>query len=84
MPVLEAEYRKAGYRPYYQLFNSKWWGVPQNRERYIVIGIRDTITEEFTYPEEQHEYVPKLSTILEDNVAENFYIDDEKAKSIID
>lgn len=84
LPVLEAEYRKAGYKPYYELFNSKWWGVPQNRERYIVIGIRDTITEEFTYPEEQHEYVPKLSSILETDVAENFYIDDEKAKSIID
>ena len=84
LPVLEAEYRKAGYKPYYELFNSKWWGVPQNRERYIVIGIRDTITEEFTYPEEQHEYVPKLSSILDTDVAENFYIDDEKAKSIID
>lgn len=84
LPVLEAEYRKAGYTPYYQLFNSKWWGVPQNRERYIVVGIRDTITEEFVYPEEQHEYIPKLSTILEDNVAENFYIADEKAKSIIE
>lgn len=35
LPVLEAEYGKAGYKCHAQLFNSKYWGVPQNRERYI-------------------------------------------------
>lgn len=84
LPVLEAEYGKAGYKCHAQLFNSKYWGVPQNRERYIVVGTLDTLPDTYEYPEEQHEFVPKLSTILEKDVPENFYIDDEKARKIID
>lgn len=84
LPVLEAEYRKAGYISHAQLFNSKYWYVPQNRERYIVVGTLDTLPDSYEYPEEQHEFVPKLSSILDTDVPENFYIDDEKARKIID
>lgn len=84
LPVLEAEYRKAGYKCHAQLFNSKYWGVPQNRERYIVVGTLDSLPDTYTYPEEQHDYVPKLSTILEADVDDKFYIADEKAHKIID
>lgn len=84
LPVLETEYDIAGYTCHYQLFNSKFWGVPQNRERYIVVGTLKILPDVFIFPEEQHEYVPKLSTILEKNVDEKFYIADEKARKIID
>ena len=84
LPVLEAEYGKAGYKCHAQLFNSKYWGVPQNRERYIVVGTLDSLPDTYTYPEEQHDYVPKLSTILEENVDDKFYIADEKEHKIID
>lgn len=84
LPVLEAEYGKVGYKCHAQLFNSKYWGVPQNRERYIVVGTLDSLPDTYTYPEEQHDYVPKLSTILEADVDDKFYIADEKAHKIID
>ena len=84
LPVLEAEYGKAGYKCHAQLFNSKYWGVPQNRERYIVVGTLDSLPDTYTYPEEQHDYIPKLSTILEADVDDKFYIADEKAHKIID
>lgn len=84
LPVLEAEYAKRGYRTYYTMFNSKYWYVPQNRERYFVIGIRNDIKGDFLFPVEQHEYVPKLSSVLEKNVDEKYYISDDKAKVIID
>lgn len=84
LPVLEAEYGKAGYKCHAQLFNSKYWGVPQNRERYIVVGTLDSLPDTYTYLEEQHDYVPKLSTILEADVDDKFYIADEKAHKIID
>lgn len=84
LPVLEAEYGKAGYKCHAQLFNSKYWGVPQNRERYIVVGTLDSLPDTYTYPEEQHDYVPKLSTILEADVDDKFYIADEKTHKIID
>ncbi len=84
LPILEAEYAKRGYKAYYTLLNSKYWDVPQNRERYFVVGIREDISAEFTFPTEQHDHVPKLSSILESNVDEKYYINDDKARTIID
>lgn len=85
LPVLEEEYAKQGYVMYYQLYNSKYWGVPQNRERYFVVGVREDLDKGyFPFPEQQTDFVPKLSTILETNVAEKYYISDEKARAIID
>lgn len=82
IPVLEAELERRGYKAHIQLFNSKYWGVPQNRERYFIIGLPESV-EGFSFPEEQHENVPKLSTALDKNVDEKYYIDDSKAQTII-
>lgn len=84
LPILEAEYNKRGYRMYYTMYNSKFWNVPQNRERYFVVGVRSDLNGDFEFPTEQHEYVPKLSSILETNVDEKYYIADDKAKVIIE
>lgn len=81
IPALEQEFKKRGYETHIQLFNSKYWGVPQSRERYYIIGTKGTA--QFRFPEEQHDYVPKLSTVLETAVDEKYYISDEKAQTII-
>lgn len=78
LPVLKEEYNKRGYRMAYALCNSKYWGVPQSRERYFVVGIREDFKKAFTFPKQQTEFVPKLSTILEDLVDEKFYLSDEQ------
>jgi len=83
LPVLEKEYRRQGYTAYIKMFNSKYWGVAQSRERYAVVGTRDDLHLSFEFPEEQHSYVPKLSSFLDDRVDEKYYIADEKAKTII-
>ena len=82
IPVLVAELEKRGYEAHIQLYNSKYWGVPQNRERYFIVGLQSSL-KGFSFPEEQHESVPKLSTVLEKNVDEKYYIDDAKAQKII-
>lgn len=79
---MEQEFEKRGYNAHIQLYNSKYWGVPQSRERYFMVGTRNTVTD-FQFPEEQHEYVPKLSSVLEISVDEKYYIADEKAQTII-
>jgi len=84
LPVLEQEFKARGYRMYVNVFNSKYWDVPQNRERYYVVGVRDDVAGDFVYPTEQHESVPKLSTVLETDVAEKYYISDEKAEKILE
>ena len=83
LPIMEAEYAKRGYRMYYTMYNSKYWNVPQNRERYFVIGVRNNLPGGFIFPTEQHDYVPKLSSILETDVDEKYYIADDKAAVII-
>lgn len=85
IPTIEEEYDKAGYRlvsP--QLYNSKYWGVPQNRERYFLLGIRKDLSNTFVFPEQQTDFIPKLSSVLESEVDEKYYMSDEKAKVIIE
>ena len=84
LPEIEKEYKARGYRMYATLYNSKYWGVPQNRERYFMIGIHESIEEEFVFPEQQTDFIPKLSSVLEDEVDEKYYIDNEKAKKVIE
>ncbi len=81
--VLEIEYRKRGYKAHYQLFNSKYWNVAQSRERYAVVGTRETENLSFAFPAEQHEFIPKLSGFLDKNVDAKYYIGDSKAKTIL-
>lgn len=85
IPEIREEYAKAGYwlvEP--QLYNSKYWGVPQNRERYFLLGIRFDNNKPFQFPEQQTDFIPKLSSILETDVDEKYYIDDLKAAKIIE
>jgi DNA (cytosine-5)-methyltransferase 1 len=82
IPTLVQELESRGYEAHIQLYNSKYWNVPQNRERYFIVATRKD-DGDFTFPEEQHEYVPKLSASLDKNVDEKYYIPDEKAQTII-
>lgn len=84
LPIMEREYKKRGYKMYHKLLNSKFWGVPQNRERYFVIGVHESIEKEFIFPEQQKYYESPVSTILETNVGEKYYIDDENAANVIE
>lgn len=83
MPVLRLEYERHGYTAHIEMFNSKYWNVPQNRDRYAVVGTRNKKNLSFTFPKEQHEFVPKLSDYLEKDVPEKYYLPDEKAQTII-
>lgn len=81
--MLRLEYERHGYTAHIEMFNSKYWNVPQNRDRYAVVGTRNKKNLSFTFPKEQHEFVPKLSDYLEKDVPEKYYLPDEKAQTII-
>ena len=82
IPVLTEQLEQRGFDVHIQLYNSKYWNVPQNRERYFIVATQKG-KGKFKFPEEQHEYVPKLSSILDEEVDEKYYISDEKARQII-
>lgn len=83
LPVLGQEYGRLGYTAHVKLFNSKFWGVAQSRERYAVVGTRDGLGLEFSFPEECRTQVPRLSSQLEKEVDGKYYLPEWKQEAII-
>ena len=86
IPILTAELKQRGYNAHIKLYNSKFWKVAQNRERYYIAATREDLPDILEMPEqnEDPELVPRLSEFLDDDVPERFYIPDEKARKIIE
>lgn len=72
-----------GYNTYYQVLNSKHFGIPQNRERIFAVSIRKDIDDgKFKFPE-QIALTTRLKDILEKNVDEKYYLSGDKVESIL-
>lgn len=72
-----------GYTSYYQVLNSKDYGIPQNRERVFTISIRKDLEQTFEFPQKQ-ELKLKLKDMLEDNVDEKYYLSEKTLNYILD
>ena len=48
--VIKEDLEKLGYRVNYKVVNASDYGVPQNRERMILVGIRNDIGKTFEFP----------------------------------
>lgn len=48
------EFSSLGYDVKYKLLNAKWYGVPQDRERVIIVGVRKDLGFNFEFPEPAH------------------------------
>jgi DNA (cytosine-5)-methyltransferase 1 len=55
--------------------NAKNHGVPQNRERVFLIGIRDDLDNNFQFPREEH-LTKRLKDVLEEEILRKFYLSD--------
>lgn len=72
-----------GFNSYWDIMNSKFCGIPQNRERVFVISIRKDIDDGlFTFP------IPfdnglRLKHILEKEVDEKYYLNSRRANDLI-
>lgn len=64
------------YISYYQVLNSKDYGIPQNRERVFTISIRKDLNQTFEFPQKQ-ELKLKLKDMLEDTVDEKYYLSEK-------
>lgn len=50
------DFAAAGYKVYHKLLNSAEYGVPQIRERVILVGVHNDIDFEYKYPDPTHGY----------------------------
>lgn len=70
------------YHVYYQVLNAKDYGVPQNRERIFIIGIRDDTDNNFSFPKPFH-LVKRLKDVLESEVDEKYFLSDKMIKGLL-
>lgn len=63
-PVIFPHENATPYHVYYQVMNAKHYGVPQNRERIFIIGIRDDVDNTFSFPKPFH-LEKRLKDVLE-------------------
>ena len=68
--IIESEFNDIGYDIYYKVYMCSKLdiGVPQNRERLIIVGIRSDLQKTFTFPEENEERGGDLRNIIKFNM----------------
>lgn len=70
------------YHIYFQVLNAKNYGIPQNRERIFIIGIRDDIDNDFSFPKPIF-LEKRLKDVLEENVDEKYYLSEKMINGFI-
>jgi DNA (cytosine-5)-methyltransferase 1 len=75
VPVLFPYEHSVPYHIYWKVLNAKEHGVPQNRERVFIVGIRYDKDNSFRWPVEET-LSTKLKDILEDNVDDKYFLSD--------
>lgn len=75
-PLIIKEFEDSGYDVQYRIMNSADYGVPQKRERVIIVGFRKDLKIDFTFPrveiEDEKDYEP-LKKIVEEQVDEKYF-----------
>ena len=61
------------YHIYFQVLNAKHYGIPQNRERVFIIGIRDDEDNDFQFPK-PFPLEKRLKDVLESEVDEKYFL----------
>ena len=81
LPLLFKDENAVDYHVYYKVLNSKKHGVPQNRERIFIVGIRDDADNVFQFPKEE-QLTLKLKDILEGQFNGKYLISKKRIKTI--
>jgi DNA (cytosine-5)-methyltransferase 1 len=81
LPVLFPDIDSVPYHIFYKVLNAKKHGVPQNRERVFIIGIRDDNDLTFRWPKEER-LTKKLKDVLESDVDEKYFLSEKMIEYI--
>ena len=81
VPVLFPYEESVPYHLYWKVLNAKNHGVPQNRERVFLIGIRDDADNRFQFPREEH-LTKRLKDVLDDQFDEKYYLSEKMVEYV--
>lgn len=85
-PLIIEEFKNSGYTVFYKLINAVDFGVPQKRERVIIIGFRNDLKiAKFEFPKPLYssdEYIP-LSAVIDENVEEKYYFSEKAVQGMM-
>lgn len=76
LPTIFAHNESVPYHIYWKVLNAKNYGIPQNRERVFIIGIRDDQDNVFSFPKEEF-LTKRLSDVLEKDVDEKYFLSEK-------
>lgn len=82
LPTLFPHEKAVPYHIYYKVLNAKDYGIPQNRERVFIVGIRDDQDNDFSWAKS----VPlkkRLIDVLEPKVDKKYYLSETMVKGFI-
>lgn len=82
LPVLFPHEESVSYHLYWQVLNAKNHGVPQNRERVFLIGIRDDADNRFQFPREEH-LTKRIKDVLQDEVDDKYFLSKKMIKGFL-
>lgn len=71
-----------GYTYQYKVLNSKYFNVPQNRERIFIVGSLDN-SFAFEFPKQEN-INKKIKDILETKIEENYFLSEERSKFFVE
>lgn len=75
-PLIIKEFENSGYDVKYQIIKAVEYGVPQKRERVIIVGFRKDLKIDFSFPHplttDPKHYVP-LKDVIDKNVDEKYF-----------
>ena len=81
-PILFPYADSVPYDLYWKVLNAKHHGVPQNRERVFLIGIRDDKDNNFSFPSEEH-LTKRLKDVLESEVDEKYFLSEKMVNGFL-
>lgn len=75
-PLILKEFENTGYKVYYRVLKAVEFGIPQKRERVIIVGFRQDLDVAFEFPnpiiDRPEQYTP-LKSVIQQNVDDKYF-----------
>ena len=83
-PLIISEFEKSGYQVTHKLINAAAFGVPQKRERVIIVGIRNDLGFKYAFPDDvlaENDYAV-LGSVVENQVDEKYFFSEKAVQGM--